>query len=431
MTPDYSDDAVTVYGADCLEVLRELPDGSVDSVATDPPYGLGSTSGDRVADTVSRWVSGDREFVPKGPGFMGRAWDGFVPPVAVWDECLRVLRPGGHLLAFAGSRTLDLMTLGVRLAGFDVRDSIIWMRGNGFPKSRDVTEPMERFLAGDGPSSVDMTDVYTVTGYLRAARDAAGWSNRDIDALFGTNGMAGHWTTGASQPAVPSVRQWEALKSSLGTLGDDCDELVAELASVERPEDWGASVGDETFLGSLRKDRDVPPAGGWGTALKPGFDPIVVARKPTNGSTTANVSRYGTGALNIDGCRTGGGKWPANVALEGSVVGAVAADMPGHVAPDVLFPTFRYGTKATTDERVWVDGVGHPTVKPLDLMRWLVRLVTPPGGLVLDPFAGSGTTGEACVAENFRCVLVERDAEYLRLIRARLERPIAMVLEGL
>src|SRR5690606_38551476 len=142
--PYYQDDSVTLWHGDCLEVLTDLPDASVDSVVTDPPYGLANTTPEQVADTMVRWVNGDRDYIPGGSGFMGKSWDAFVPPVAVWDECLRVLKPSGHLLAFAGSRTFDLMTLGIRLAGFEVRDGIAWLYGSGFPKSLDVSKAIDK-----------------------------------------------------------------------------------------------------------------------------------------------------------------------------------------------------------------------------------------------------------------------------------------------
>src|SRR5690625_1384465 len=115
--------------------MRNMPENSVDAIVTDPPYGLSNTTPDQVAETIVKWVSGDREYLPTGKGFMGKAWDAFVPPVAVWDEAMRVLKPGGHILAFAGTRTMDLMTLGLRLAGFEIRDSVMWLYGSGFSKS--------------------------------------------------------------------------------------------------------------------------------------------------------------------------------------------------------------------------------------------------------------------------------------------------------
>ena len=225
---------------------------------------------------------------------------------------------------------------------------------------------------------------------------------------------------------------------------------------------------------------------GWGTALKPAFEPVVVARKPLIGTVAANVLEHGTGALNIEGCRVGtdstrrrnraemgyhggnlsadyatgsdAGRWPANVVLDESQAevldqqsgestsrvgkprvakagdgwrmtasGAEYADAGG---ASRFFPTFRYEAKAPTSERPKVNGTAHPTVKPLDLMRWLVRLVTPPGGTVLEPFAGSGTTVEACIVEGFHCIAIEREAEYLPLIEQRIYRrrdPVAAI----
>ncbi|QGZ16937.1 DNA methylase [Arthrobacter phage LittleTokyo] len=430
--PHYFDESATVYAGDCLEVLRELPDNSVDSVVTDPPYGLGNTTPALVAETVTAWLGGDREFIPEGRGFMGRPWDAFVPPVAVWDECLRVLKPGGHALVFTGSRTLDLMTLGLRFAGFDIRDSIMWMYGSGFPKSKDVSGAMGSYLAGDRPEVGAPAELYEVTSFLRAARDAAGWTNRKIDGLFGTNGMAGHWTTSASQPAVPSLRQWDILRERLGFDDSEIRPLVERLCSTERPEDWGAGDGDGgAFLGSLKKNVDYASSGDWGTALKPAYEPVVVARKPVLGSITANVAAHGTGAFNVAGCRTGdeeAGRWPANVLLDEWQAGELDKQAPEET-PARFFPTFRYEAKAPTSERPRVNGVSHPTVKPLDLMRWLCRLVTPPGGIVLEPFAGSGTTVEAAVLERFRCVAVERQPEYLPLIESRLTKPLEPVFD--
>ncbi|MFJ4168351.1 DNA-methyltransferase [Paenarthrobacter sp. NPDC089714] len=420
---------MTLYAGDCLEVLRDLPDASVDSVVTDPPYGLGNTSPALVAETVTAWLGGDREYIPEGRGFMGRPWDAFVPPVAVWDECLRVLKPGGHLLAFSGSRTLDLMSLGIRFAGFDIRDSIMWLYGSGFPKSRDVSAAMAGYLEGDAPEVGKDPDVYRVTKFLKEARDAAGWTNRRIDELFGTNGMAGHWTTQGAQPSVPSLRQWEILREALAFDDKSIRAVVERLCSTERPEDWGAGDGDSGFLDSLKKNVEFASAGDWGTALKPAFEPVVVARKAVVGSITSNVHNFGTGAFNLAECRAGGesGRWPANVVLEESQ--AAELDRVSNEKPAQFFPTFRYEPKAPTSERPRVNGVTHPTVKPLELMRWLCRLVTPPGGVVLEPFAGSGTTVEAAFLENFRCIAVERQPEYLPLIESRFAKTLEPVFD--
>ena len=459
-TPVIDDDFVTVHGGDCLVVLAAMPANSIDAVVTDPPYGLGNTTGAQVAETITRWVSGDRTFIPEGRGFMGRPWDAFVPPVAVWDEALRVLKPGGHLVAFSGSRTLDLMQLAIRLAGFDVRDTLMWLYGSGFPKGQRLDDQVAAFEAGLADDTAIPADVYTVTAYLKAARDAAGWSNRQIDALFGRNGMAGHWVSNGQQPAVPSLEEWARLKVELAPhLGDDVDHLVERYAATNRPEDWGANAGSAGFLDTLGAEYDRGRVTDWSTALKPAHEPIVLARKPVESTAKRNVQTYGTGGLHVGACRVGteeleaaprpafgtkadgvtgfgagaerngdvtparSGRWPANVLLDEEAAAVLDGATFGGAS------RFFYTAKASGRDRVKVDGQGHPTVKPVDLMRWLVRLVTPPGGTVLDPFAGSGTTLEAAIAEGFKAVGVEREPDYLRIIQARLDRPIERALD--
>ena len=404
----------TILNADCLAALRDMPDASVDAVVTDPPYGLSNTTPDQVADTITQWVTGNREYLPTGRGFMGHEWDGFVPPVAVWDECLRVLKPGGHLLAFAGSRTHDLMTLGIRLAGFEIRDSVAWLYGSGFPKSLDVSKAIDKMQGAERE----------VIGQGKSGK------------TYGMGGLRG-------------------VETSTGTY----DVTAAATDLAKRYE-------------------------GWGTALKPAFEPVTLARKPLTGTVAANVLEHGTGALNIDGCRVGNdtvgwggkaaggqtwndsnnglgkngaprpveGRWPANVVLDESQAAELdrqsgVLHARGNTSPTKRGETFGggpggpewkpfagesggasrffYVAKAPKSERPVVDGTAHPTVKPVTLMKWLVRMVTPPGGTVLDPFAGSGTTIEAAMLEGFNVTGIEREADYLPLIRARIERATA------
>ena len=137
----------TIHHGDCIETMNAMPPESVDAIVCDPPYGLSNTTPAQVADTITKWAGGDRGHVPTGRGFMGKSWDAFVPPPAVWDECMRVLKPGGHMVVFAGSRTHDLMGLSIRLAGFEMRDSLAWLYGSGFPKSHDVGKAIDK-LAG-------------------------------------------------------------------------------------------------------------------------------------------------------------------------------------------------------------------------------------------------------------------------------------------
>lgn len=470
----------TIHHGDCLTALRDLPDASVDAVVTDPPYGLSNTTPAQVTETITRWASGEREYLPSARGFMGHEWDGFVPPVAVWDECLRVLKPGGHLLAFAGSRTQDLMGLAVRLAGFEIRDSVAWLYGSGFPKSLDVSKAIDR--ARD-----DKDATLAVTAALADMAEAAGITRADVDAHMGTSDMGGWWLSRLRHRcSCPSVENWTRLRDFIpgapaldeqvwhlnGRKGEPGEAwalrpITQEAKSALRP---GEHISFDQRSSKDRERRDTPATDaarrweGWGTALKPAHEPIILARKPLTGTVAANVLERGTGALNIDGSRIGGpsGRWPANVVLDESQAevldeqsgvlksGAVKSThrrttaggngrthgaMKGVTGPEREASEggasrFFYVAKAPKSERPVVDGTAHPTVKPVTLMRWLVRMVTPPGGTVLDPFAGSGTTLEAAVLEGFDALGVEREADYLPLIHARIDRAMKATEQG-
>jgi DNA modification methylase len=504
LTPHYQDSAVTLYHGDSLEVLQGLPASSVDSICTDPPYGLADHHPRVIVAAMTAWLTGDREHVPDGSGFMGREWDRFVPPPALWDECLRVLKPGGHLLAFVAPRTADVMTMSIRLAGFEIRDGIDWLYASGFPKGQDVGKAIDRMRSEDRPA------ILAVTAWLNAARASSGITCKQVDDEFGFNGMASHWTTQGRAATIPTVEQWERLRALLG-FGTEMDAEVARLN--DRKGDLGANFAAREVVGTrhsglsngnssvfLRGASGIDERGhvavtraasedaqrweGWNTSLKPAREPIVVARKSTGyNSTVANVLEHGTGAMNIGACRVDGGsgidgigRWPSNVVLShapacgqdcvpgcpvreldqqsgvltsganparrgGDKFRDTYGDFKGQVectpargadsgGASRFFPTFRYEAKASAAERPrTADGVAHPTVKPLDLMRWLVRLVTQPGGTVLEPFAGSGTTAEACVLEGMKCVAVERDESYLPLITSRLTKPLQPALD--
>lgn len=327
--------AVGLLPGDCLERLAALPEASVDAVVTDPPYHLTSIvkrfGGSSAAPSASSGA-----YLRSAKGFMGQTWDGgdlaFRPET--WAAIARVLKPGGHVLAFGGTRGFARLFVAMEDAGLESRDLILWLYGSGFPKSHNV-------------------------GRL--------------------------------------VAEWE----------------------------------------------------GWGTALKPAVEPIALMRKPLSaGSVARQCVETGTGALNIDACRYGqaaatthgsggrvfgdgkglwapgkrtafrpheAGRWPANVITDGSdeVAQAFAAFAAGGDNPMRFF----YSAKADDADRA---GSGHPTIKPLALMQWLIRLVTRRGGLVLDPFGGSGTTGEAAWREGCRALLVERDGGYCEDIRRRM-----------
>lgn len=413
-----------VVTGDCLQALAEMDEASVDAIVTDPPYEL---------------------------GFMGKAWDaaGVAYSVDLWRNALRVLKPGGHLLAFGGTRTYHRLTCAIEDAGFEIRDCLAWMYATGFPKSLNVGKAIDK-----------ANGTVKVIGEGRAGKTALGQSS-DWNK---TNDPHRYDITEANSEAA---KQWE----------------------------------------------------GWGTALKPAHEPIVLARKPLTGTVAANVQEHGTGALNIDGCRIGfsseadreestaknqhedfgtppmtgnttygdysmvkpknydpPGRWPANVVLDeaageildeqsGISSGTERRGFPGgktfgggemKAAEGQWFgdtggaSRFFYCAKTSKAERnAGLDGFApkkqddsrkegnpggdnprnrgvhkvanhHPTVKPIDLMRWLVRLVTPPSGIVLDPFLGSGTTGIAAHLEGFDFVGIEREPEYAEIARARL-----------
>ena len=409
-----------LHHGDCLEVLRSMPDCSVDSIVTDPPYGL---------------------------SFMGKKWDYDVPSVEVWVECLRVLKPGGHLLAFAGTRTQHRMAVRIEDAGFEIRDMIAWVYGSGFPKSLDVSKAIDK-------NNGEVGRLLRFTEWMRTT----GLTSKQIDEATGTN-MGGHYLTAKSQPAIPTRRLWAKLRPLCNHVPEWVDELVERIEAErevvgKHKTDMGGLGGER--LGQAGGNITAPATDaakqweGWGTALKPALEPITVARKPLVGTVAENVLQYGTGAINVDGGRVEGGRWPANFIHDGS-----------EEATDLLKDSARffYCAKASKADRdAGLDGSHskqmdesrkqgnpggdnprnrgvqertnfHPTVKPTDLMRYLCRLVTPPNGIVLDPFNGSGSTGCAAVLEGFQYIGIEREAEYIAISEKRIQARSKQVQE--
>ena len=399
---------MTVLHGDCLELLRLVDSDSIDSIVTDPPYGL---------------------------NFLGRDWDKALPDPAIWSEALRVAKPGAHLVCFGAPKCYHRIACHVEDAGWELRDSLMWLYGSGFPKSHNVAIAIDK-------------------------RHGA----------LAHRGRAIRVTT----------------------------EVPFEQSALQRPD---PPPKHEPITDDAKRWT------GWGTALKPAYEPILLARKPFGGTVAENVMKHGTGALNIDGCRiavAGGGarprrgwagpglvygarfraarvvdkttlgRWPANLVLDEGAAemldeqsgkrpvggGEIRASGAFSVAKGKEQPRvsqchgdtggasrFFYVPKASRSEREaglddFVPGAVndgrdtpidnpyqrgdtmrkclHPTVKPIALMRWLVRLVTPPGGLVLDPFAGSGTTGCAAAIEGFRFVGMELDEDHVALAQARI-----------
>lgn len=478
-----------LHRGNCVEVMRDMADASADSVVTDPPYELTSARpGARNAATEGKVMK----------GFMGMAWDGsgIAYSVEMWAEALRVLKPGGHLLAFSGSRTYHRMVCAIEDAGFEVRDQIMWIYGSGFPKSLDVSKAIDK--------RKDWAALEAFQVKVRAARLALGISQseaaRRIELIGEDESLGGGgfmwFETGMR---LPSAEQYAALKRVL-SLGDECDGAFEEAEREVIGQHRATAGGQNMRHGIGGGDEPLPPgqitaAGsdlarewqGWGTALKPAHEPIVVARKPLIGTVAANVLRHGTGAINIDGCRVktdetlragaGGlwshdrdgttpqpaltsdvGRWPANLIHDGSDdvlsefpdqesgsrASGVRTGMGFHGAYGDGGPAisgshgsaarFFYTAKAAAEDRhEGIQGSAkahgrnhHPTVKPTVLMRYLCRLVTPPGGLVLDPFMGSGSTGKAAMLEGFRFVGIDLSPEYVEIARARIAAAMRM-----
>lgn len=375
-----------LFHGDNRAILPTLPDASHDSCVCDPPYEL---------------------------GFMGKKWDstGIAYSVELWREVFRVLKPGAHLVAFGGTRTYHRMACAIEDAGFEIRDQLAWCYGSGFPKSMDVAKAIDKatvrdLKTGDLVFGKDTAAVYAITAAIRAARDAAGKTNAQIDALFGLNGMAGHWTSTTSQPLVSQWEQWQQLKTFLAA-GDAIDAEVWRLNGRK------GQPGEAFALREVVGEHTSPTPGlagerfsakssaitaphteaaqewqGWGTALKPAWEPIVLARKPLPGTIAENVIAFGTGALNIDATRvpfasaadleaTKGknqhgdfgsgptqneifgkfekarenyeapGRWPANIVTDGS--GEVIALFPDD--GEQTAARFFYSAKADADDR--------------------------------------------------------------------------------
>lgn len=398
---------IQLYNVDCREAMAGMAENSVDSVVTDPPYGL---------------------------KFMGKAWDHGIPGVEFWQATLRVMKPGAYMLAFGGTRTFHRLVCAIEDAGFEIRDTIMWVYGSGFPKSLDVAKAIDK-------------------------------------------------ESGVEFDAVPASGVGFMNAEGAGGYNITKNQLVRRGESTDAAKQWQ----------------------GWGTALKPSFEPIILVRKPLIWTVAQNVLQWGTGGLNIDGCRVGNivetwpasrsyapgqmqpghsgstqstgaappGRWPANLIHDGSdEVLAAFPQAPGQqadvstTAPSEKMSNvygkmsygrgdepsansdnegavgfkmkpgarrldegsaarFFYCAKASRKDRG--EGNGHPTVKPTDLMRYLCRLVTPPGGVVLDPFMGSGSTGKAAMLEGFDFIGCDNDPESFataerRIGAAELER---------
>lgn len=397
-----------IIHGDCREVMQTFEENSIDAVVTDPPYGL---------------------------SFMGKEWDHGIPGIPFWEETLRVCKPGAHMCAFGGTRTHHRLMVAIEDAGWEIRDCLMWVYGSGFPKSLDISKAIDKAAGAEN-----------IIGTIPDR-----WTGKGNSLNFATDRKQTECKV--TSPTTPSAIQWN----------------------------------------------------GWGTALKPAWEPIILARKPLEGTVAENVQKWGTGGLNIDACRIGNeiieagranrgecitnslgkklmgtnekqyqkGRFPANLIHDGSEevlrlfpetsVGdikphKVNSDAEYNQSKGIKFITmdrkgdsgsaarFFYTAKADSAERnKYLKGLPpkkvndgretpidnafqrgetlrkntHPTVKPVDLLRYLCRLITPPKGVILDPFAGSGSTGVAAFEEGFDSILIEINEEYYRIAKIR------------
>jgi len=455
-----------LYQGNMLDMREVIEPDSIDSIVTDPPYGLTSIVKRFGSDDAkpSKEIYGGGSFARLTKGFMGKEWDGsgIEYNVEAWKRCYEVLKPGGYLLAFGGSRTFYRIACAIEDAGFEIRDTVMWLYGSGFPKSMNISLAFDK-----------------------------------AEGLQGQRGVGGF--------NVGGLGEQENRKSKLyiGSTTDGSKQEEYRDAKGENAKKWK----------------------GWGTAIKPAFEPIIMARKPFNTSVTENLKKYGVGGVNIDECRIAfnGDKWknqksgstakafnlneqqreagtgvlagyeceandngrfPANVVFtyDDKDYNEVCGNLPsggknGSIAKRYKMNNQVYGeygecntwdayndsgsaaryfycakaSKRDRDEgleqmnaKKCNDGCKkeidnafqrgetlrkntHPTVKPTDLMQYLIRLVTPEGGTVLDPFNGSGSTGKAVMYENkdrnknYKYIGIEMTEEYLPIAKARIE----------
>lgn len=394
---------------DCLERLKELPDGMADSIVTDPPYGL---------------------------SFMGKKWDYDVPSVEIWAECLRVLKPGGHLLAFAGTRTQHRMCCRIEDAGFEIRDMIAWVYGSGFPKSLNVGKAIdamqgnERVAVGERHRNVKPFD-----------DEQAGWNANNTTGDFiytkGTSAFEG-WGT-ALKPALEPITL--ARKPFSGTvaanvLAHGTGAINIDGCRVEGSHSYtprlnaNRNLNDDGWAKIGQKEKEVTSTGRWpANLIHDGSEEVLDGFPDSNSGNGTRKAKIN----NSMGFHGGDSSYDDfNYGDKGSAARffycAKASKKDRNEGCEELIE--RRGGSETFDKSNR-DGVGeerqplnknhHPTVKPTDLMRYLCRLVTPPKGIVLDPFMGSGSTGKAALLEGFDFIGIEREAEYIKIAEARIK----------
>ena len=363
---------MNIIHGDCLEELKKLDDNSIDAVITDPPYGLfrGAKSHSEATNTLTEWAKGNWSYSPKiKQGYMESDWDKFVPSPELWAECLRVLKPGGHAAVFAGARTVHIMGFALMLAGFEVRDTLAWIQGKGFPRSLDYGTQIKKL------------------GHEELGEKYWDWRSElkpTIDPILLVR-----------KPLSESSIAQNIVEHGTGALNvGDCrfGDSVTSVPGGGRAMFHGAH--------SLEHLRELAAKG---------------AKTPDGSDAARTLHRWNTRHERATKtAKTKDGRWPGNV-----IIDDVVAEELGGRAKYFYHPCIQKKDipKAYSDEGELIQ---HQTVKPLGLMEWLVTLVTPPNGIVLDPFAGSGTTLEAARNKNFHAIGIEQDADYIKLIEKRL-----------
>jgi DNA modification methylase len=465
-----------------IDILKELEDNSIDAIVTDPPYGLGKEPD--AVKLLKDWLEVGYHEV-KGKGFMGKEWDAFVPQPAFWKEVYRVLKPGGHVLSFFGTRTYDWGTLAIRLAGFEIRDCIQWLYGSGFPKSQDISKMIDK-KGGEGISWFGE--------WLRNWRLENNITQKEIAKLFpsktgGLTGCVANWELGLN---IPTPEQFSIICKKFNLPFQSISEAKREVIGKIDSNKLAVAPGQNNDRGAIELNITSPSTDaakewqGWGTALKPANEPICVARKPLSEKTVAeNILKWGTGGINIDACRIGfaneadekesktknqhqnfgsgtrdnkvygednaertnydaSGRFPANVILDmeaGRILdiqtGVLKSGGGNKKSKSGIWGNaiegvddirevnsggasrFFYCAKTSQKERG--EGNNHPTVKPIALMEYLIKLITPPGGIVLEPFAGSCTTLLAAINLKVNFIGMEKEEEYYNIGVNRIE----------
>jgi DNA modification methylase len=496
-----------IIQGDALDVLKVFPDNTIDTVLTDPPYGLSNHFEKVIRKVFSEWLNGNDSYIPECRGFMGKSWDAFVPPPALWREVYRVMKPGGTILCFAGSRTQDLMAMSLRLAGFEIKDTILWLYGQGFPKSLDISKAIDKL-------NYKWKENLTKFGnYVKEQRIKGGLSKKDVEKNLGTNTAISWWEgrnyCGKFIVQLPDKKNYQKLKELLD-LDDRFDYLIeweeakrevigthySGIGKAFNNGEWGS--GKDEVEDTIPATPEAKQWEGYGTSLKPSYEPIILAIKPNEGSYAENALKYEVAGLNIDegrisyngekpnvggrGKHTRGdgygykplgeniqankkGRFPANTLLECTCDEVIdgkhtntectcymldeqsgilksgkllsghkqGKGMFGKIGGDKIINNYGGNTggasrfffcaKASRSERNMGKIANlHPTVKPLSLIEYLVKLTSMPNPdqIYLDPFLGSGTTAMACKKLGKKWIGIELLKEYVEIAEKRI-----------